>query len=565
MPIPSSPTTLAATHSIKRARPKGLWKARAILSAPRCVVPDRKRADSDTDHDHDFDEFESISSSHSSRKRKRRNSFTSTASSDDDAEEVFQWDFARRQTCRLDHQLPERESGWTRRQRIMDTTSTAFVGSQTELKTGCDLEDWMDLKDLFAKAAEQYEIGGPNDALPLLRGVVHECHSFLNFYDDPSVLFSGPRESPCNPHLSTPAEERPKPDWQETAKHRCTCVELPTAFHAILGTALFLFGNLIDQDPCLALPGEPESPIPYWLAALDVFETGENLPSRVYGTGCDAPEDWRMAIVWGRTLVALGDATISQFRDDPKCVAAFCADEQPWPSESPFAAIALRRPALTRRMLLSKATPNDLMVLAMDQFSRGIFHMPHPQHISRPHSSADVTMKPPSASASSLEAFSRPKELYTIASEVMLLSEKLPHASERQFWASWADSVLNQMKMEADMNAWRGIISRARGKCWLIAGTACADELEEKLQQGEEDVLDSEDAEDSRIDLGKAIEFLEKGRSDDREEDEERRKQLAEALATLGNLTVDEELREALYRRSEEEGGLSLDLMDVDE
>ncbi len=78
----------------------------------------------------------------------------------------------------------------------------------------------MDLKDLFAKAAEQYEIGGPNDALPLLRGVVHECHSFLNFYDDPSVLFSGPRESPCNPHLSTPAEERPKPDWQETAKHR---------------------------------------------------------------------------------------------------------------------------------------------------------------------------------------------------------------------------------------------------------------------------------------------------------------------------------------------------------
>ncbi len=51
----------------------------------------------------------------------------------------------------------------------------------------------MDLKDLFAKAAEQYEGGSAAEALPLLRGVVHECHRFLIYYQDPSVLFSAPK------------------------------------------------------------------------------------------------------------------------------------------------------------------------------------------------------------------------------------------------------------------------------------------------------------------------------------------------------------------------------------
>ncbi len=125
----------------------------------------------------------------------------------------------------------------------------------------------------------------------------------------------------------------------------------------------------------MALPGEPNAPTPYWLAALDVFETGENLPSRVNGTGCDAPEDWRMAIVWGRTLVCIADEAISCSSS-----SALDDDDPTWPPESPFSAIAARRPPVTRRMTLGSASPNDLMVLAMDQFSRGIFHMPHPQH-----------------------------------------------------------------------------------------------------------------------------------------------------------------------------------------
>ena len=71
-------------------------------------------------------------------------------------------------------------------------------------------------------------------------------------------------------------------------------------------------GNLVAQDSSIVLPGEPDAPSTYWLAALDVFETGENLPSRIGGNNLDNAEDWRMAIVWGRTLVCLADEKVRQ-------------------------------------------------------------------------------------------------------------------------------------------------------------------------------------------------------------------------------------------------------------
>ncbi|KAK0489421.1 hypothetical protein IW261DRAFT_413861 [Armillaria novae-zelandiae] len=574
----------------KRPRPKGLWKAR--VTAPRCLVPDRQllaspAANNDSDTDHDHDDFESVASSSASSNKRRRRSVSPASSSE--------YEYEHHLVEQQHEEEKKRESGWTRRTRIMDTTSTAFVGAQTEARRTCDFEDWMDLKDLFAKAAEQYEGGSAAEALPLLRGVVHECHRFLIFYQDPSVLFSAPK-----------TEGQPeKREWspEKPTLRKCKCVELPTAFHAILGTALFLFGNLIAQDGSMALPGEPSTPTPYWLAALDVFETGENLPSRVNGTGCDAPEDWRMAIVWGRTLVCIADEATSS------SAAALDEDEPAWPPESPFSAIAARRPPVTRRMTLGSASPNDLMVLAMDQFSRGIFHMPHPQHAVPAAYSVKQAAQAPASEIQSLslttplsttpsmccsgtappaaschhqqaqahpppphktfpEAFSRAKELYTIASEVLMLAEKLPRPDERQYWASWADSVFNQMKMEADMDAWRGPITRARGQCWLIVGSARADEIEDRVADGDVRVLGSEEAEEAREGLGRAVAFFERARMvDGGEEDADLRKMLAEALVTLGNLEGDVRVREELYKRAVVESGEDLGLgdgMDVD-
>jgi hypothetical protein len=323
-------------------------------------------------------------------------------------------------------------------------------------------------------------------------------------------------------------------------------------------------------------------------------------------------------------------------------------DEPTWPLSSLFAIIASQRPPISTRFDLGSTTPHELLLLAQDQFSRGIFHMPHPLYHSQlrnrdvdanaPLSTAlssslvPFTFTPPfaklkaarataDASSSTItptpkpssdnvedknavnknllppETFSRAKELYTIALEVFLLAEKLEVASERATWAAWADSVFSQMKMEADMDAWRASIISARGRCHLIVGSALAEGLEARLAgedvegMEDEDVWDCEDARDARDALVKAVSFLEKAReavvqhrmetevggdvsaatiAEIADEDEDAEEEivlveadeeselsslLAEALLTLANLTKDKTEREALYSRAQKEGG----------
>ncbi|KAJ6561198.1 hypothetical protein DFH09DRAFT_1247801 [Mycena vulgaris] len=434
----------------------------------------------------------------------------------------------------------------------MDTSEAPEIEAETKV------DDWEDLKELFARAAEQYECDDVNEALPLLRGVIHECHRFLLLYEDPSVLFAEPNR----PRSKSPDPISISPSTKPRKK--CKCKEAPTAFHAILGTALFLFGNLIAQDPTLALPDEPSTPATYWHAALDVFETGENLPSRTSGRGCEAPEDWRMAIVWGRTLLCVADPHTAPPPPEPK---------YPSPAASPFAAIAMRRPPAPRR----PTAPHDLLLLAMDQFTRGIFHMPR--------TAAPTASAPPIPTATSAPAaFSRAKELFTIAREVLALAERLPAPGERERWGAWADGVLAQMDMEGDtaLAEWCGPIARARGRCWLVVGTARVEDIEARAEAAEggwdaEGVLDGEEAEEAREGLGRAVEFFERAVKEEgggeegweeggeEEEKAELRAFLAEALLTLANLTKEEGPREELYRRAQLLGGDELEGMDVDE
>ncbi|KAF5373933.1 hypothetical protein D9758_000880 [Tetrapyrgos nigripes] len=674
-PSPSSQSPKQKKTRDRRV-PKGLWKARAreTLFAPRCqpniTTSSLSEAlarlyhhdrdawsdsytddsnDNELDHDHE-ESVETHSNSSSNSRKKRRLSTPDTTESDD----AIYWDYSRQCSPGVSSQPPQRESSWKRQTRIMDTSSLTVKGEQMETKGTCDYEDWLDLKELFAKAVEQYERDDASEALPLIRGVIHECHRFLLFYQDPSVLFTNPNIAPTSPQTLTPPEERLSRDWTE-AEHGAVGynrTEHPTAFHAILGTALFLFGNLIAQDQSLTLQGEPDVPLPYWFAALDVFETGENLPSKTSGRGGDYPEDWRMAIVWGRTLVCIADEKINRERKANEEGSDNLPDpyleESQWPPESPFAIIAKNRPPITRRMSLSTVSAHDLLKLAMDQFSRGIFHMPHPQHtrtspqikpqppstpLPLPTSSMPSTVSgntrpppiqlppqsvhtqpPPPSDPLTSSTFSRAKELSTIASEVLLLADKLSLPSERQYWASWADSVFNQMKMELEgggstrvgvgggvklgsMEEWRRGIYRMRGQAMLIIGTARAEEYEEALEQlaegGKEaqkalELLKGEDAEDAREALKEAISLFEKvkgmdepsGSEGDHEgvdhdmdlegesvEDEELKRMLTEALLTLANLTLDEEKREELYKRVEKEGGFDLkdeDWMEVD-
>ncbi|KAJ7876260.1 hypothetical protein B0H13DRAFT_2055545 [Mycena leptocephala] len=359
---------------------------------------------------------------------------------------------------------------------------------------------------MFARAAEQYESDDVNEALSLLRGVIHESARFLLLYEDPSVLFAEPLSKTLESvSISSPC----------TPRKKCKCRESPTAFHALLGTSLFLLGNLIAQDPSLALPNEPSEPATYWLAALDVFETGENLPSRTSGRGCEAPEDWRMAVVWGRTLICVADAALT-LQMALTCRLAFRRDR-------------MRRPPASRRIALATTAPHDLLLLAMDHFTRGIFYMPHT--VPLPHQVLRLCRS--IAHQNSLPC-----------ARVLALAERLPAPAERTRWA-------------------HDVISRVRGRCWLVVGTARVEDIEAMAEArgwgGGEDgsqnssVLDSEEAEETREGLEQAVEFFERARGEGAgavEEDEEQSAELdtflVEALLTLANFTKQEDKREAL-------------------
>lgn len=261
------------------------------------------------------------------------------------------------------------------------------------------------------------------------------------------------------------------------------------------------------HDPSLALEGESASPTAYWLAALDVFETGENLPSRTDPKMSDAPEDWRMAVVWGRTLVCLADVKISRSikaaEGNLGCLnshACFTAEDEPdWSPDSPFHAIASRRPPVTRRMTLTSASAHDLMVLAMDQFSRGILHMPRrvPPSTGNPRQNA-LTIGP---------CFSRPGELFAIASEVLGVAERLDSCEDRHRFSLWADSIFNQVSKSSPGTdtVWSTRVALSRGRCWLNMASSKIEEYEVVMEQGDDTILNSSQVEETREELSTGL------------------------------------------------------------
>ncbi|KAJ7027907.1 hypothetical protein C8F04DRAFT_72629 [Mycena alexandri] len=501
-----------------RSRPRGLWKGRGTPKYTQGF-----------DLDHDL------------RPAKRHRSEDSDDGSDDDDGD-----------CYIVECSPEPSGSLSDRSDRSDMDR-----SDLDPETESRLEEWEDLKDLFRRAAEKYETDGVTETLSLLRSVLHTCHRFLLLYQDPSILFAEPHTAPP-PSTSISAPPLPR--------KKCKCRESPTAFHALLGTTLFLFGNIIAQDPSLAFPTEPSAAATYWLAALDVFETGESLPSRTSGRGCEAQEDWRMAVVWGRTLLCVAEAALTLQCATPPSPPPPVLEPQ-WPSAaaSPFAAIAMRRPPASHRIILATAVPHDLLLLAMDHFTRGIFLMPH--------------TVPAVAPGGLPVPFSRSSELFTIAREVLAIAEQLPAAAERMRWATWADGVLQQIQVQTH------VVARIRGRCWLVVGTAHVEDIEamaetrgwgDRSAQAPElqnsGVLDSEEAEEAREGLERAVEFFERARTEVvKEQDDERRVEaeelrafLVEGLLTLANFTKEEDKREALYQRAQLLGGDALEGMEVD-
>jgi hypothetical protein len=181
------------------------------------------------------------------------------------------------------------------------------------------------------------------------------------------------------------------------------------------------------------------------------------------------------------------------------------------------------------------------------------------------------------------------------------------------------------MESSSPEDSWKVPLTIARGRSNLVAGSAMAEEMDNELERGEMQILDTPDAEDARDALKKSITYLEKARelvssddvlipgpsssrsphscdadlsktsmvdasadsevyeeiqaailddstnivmsttdalNDETTEQSEIRTLLAEALLTLANLTPDETEREAMYARAHKEGKGSFELDD---
>ncbi|KZV96804.1 hypothetical protein EXIGLDRAFT_732372 [Exidia glandulosa HHB12029] len=414
----------------------------------------------------------------------------------------------------------------------------------------CDMDDWNALKELHALAIEVYEGTSPLDALPLLRRVLRESERFLSIYRDPSLVYApapvySPRPSP--PALPT-SDALLSHDWDnddafsspssllltlEPTTDPSRPPEPITAFYTIYGSALFAFGTLIIRDPTIVQSDEVPTPGYYFARALDVMEVGENHPRRARQDGT-VPEDFRLALTCGRTLVYLAEERLS---GQPQRTLPAYADTL-WPAESPFSAKSLPFPP--RRLSLPRLGPSGILSLAVDQLMRGFLHMPHTHKQPLPNS--------PNSN------FPRCRTLHTIGSEMLAIASKLPAASDRKQWAMWADrNAFAQMTFEADAEPWRPQLALARGKCCMVAAKASLHTLSSQLASGTPSALDTTEVADCADLLNKTVRHLTLAShtEDAPAVAQEARTLLLEAHEMLSNVPKEPDLRETSMDRSE--------------
>ena len=258
----------------------------------------------------------------------------------------------------------------------------------------------------------------------------------------------------------------------------------------------------------------------------------------------------------------------------------YTADEPNWPRESLFSTIAFLRPSFSRRLSLTTSSPDEIMAFAEEHLTQAISHMPHPRNVIPArypyHPSAPMQVPPPPLPPLDLETErnspDRPREIYTMASEVLLVAKNSETSSGRLRWARWADGVISRVVIQPDMKPHKFLDLRA--KCNLTMGTA---KMEELLANWDHpSVLHTEDAEDGRKYFKNAATFFDQaitliendeggsGKASDYDEsDLHRMKSLrSEALIELGNLTADFTAREELYAEAKRVGGKKIVLDD---
>ncbi|CAE6483203.1 unnamed protein product [Rhizoctonia solani] len=154
-----------------------------------------------------------------------------------------------------------------------------------EIKT----QDWQDLDELYENVLDAFY--GPNwtSAIPLIRGVLHECARLVSVYKDPTLIYS-----PLEEEASASVEKTPA-----------------SAFFTIYASAWLLMSTFARSDLSLLTEDEPKDPLEYILSALAACEKGQQaLDVR------NQSKAWDLDFIWGRALVAAAHS-LSDSEDEP--------------------------------------------------------------------------------------------------------------------------------------------------------------------------------------------------------------------------------------------------------
>lgn len=466
----------------------------------------------------------------------------------------------------------------------------ALAESRPIERSKAAIEDWEDIKEVFATATEKYEAEEPEEAVELFRRVIHESDHLLRLYPEPIVFLSSGRNPLLSSWTSHVDEIYARTHNPLPPRDPIRTNDALTSFHYIYGTSMLLLGKILEAYPTLAKDVEPVNTPAFYLAALDVLEDGENAYHSVSGNRFPK-EDWRLSVSVGRTLVCLAEEKLRRLSKSNQQANGFVINFQDdlWPKDSAFAPSFSKRPPLTRRVTLPSASPHEVLNSACDHFSRAMLHMPHHKRrhrngLSNHMDSMDMggasmmiqevdappTMPGLGSRTRSLLHNIRPRVLYTIGSDVLSVAERLPVASERLYWAKWVDEVFLQMEMEELISEdWSHPIAVGRGRCWLIIGSTHFEVLETQLER-DPCVLDTAEAEAARQALFKATQYLGKAqltRASDLAAlpdpfSTDVSPMLGEAYVTLATLTPEGPAKEEYFARAAAEG---VDLTEDDE
>ncbi|CAE6427571.1 unnamed protein product [Rhizoctonia solani] len=155
-------------------------------------------------------------------------------------------------------------------------------------------QDWQDLDELFENVLDA--LHGPNwtSAIPLVRGVLHECARMVTVYNDPTLIYS-------------PLEQETLIDSEKVPA---------SAFYTIYASAWFIMSTFARNDASLLTEDEPQDPLEYQLSALAACEKGQQaLDIR------KQPKAWDLEFIRGRALVAAAQSSLD-------------SDDQPQASEN---------------------------------------------------------------------------------------------------------------------------------------------------------------------------------------------------------------------------------------